>query len=102
MIAFPLESWPALITPLPVNIFPNKPAPNVPNNIPRNSPFCYYASFCTPFNSKPESSRDLTIFIMSSISSFDIISVVVPESKIFLCIPASAAAAAAAAVNPNG
>ena len=37
---------------------------------------------------------------MSFISSFDIISVVVPDPKIFLCIPASAADAAA--VNPNG
>ena len=32
---------------------------------------------------------------MSSISSFYIISVVVPDPKIFLCIPASAADAAA-------
>ena len=37
---------------------------------------------------------------MSSISSFDIISVVVLEPKIFLCIPESAAHAAA--VNLNG
>ena len=37
---------------------------------------------------------------MSSISSFDIISAVAPEPKIFLYIPASAADAAA--VNPNG
>ena len=37
---------------------------------------------------------------MSSISSSDIISVVVPGSKILLCIPASAADAAA--VNPDG
>ena len=37
---------------------------------------------------------------MSSISSFDIIRVVVPESKILLCIAASAAAAAA--VSPYG
>ena len=37
---------------------------------------------------------------MSSISSFDFISAVVPDSKIFLCIAASAAAAAT--VNPNG
>ena len=37
---------------------------------------------------------------MSSIFSFDIISVVVPEPKIFLCIPASAADTLA--VNPNG
>ena len=35
---------------------------------------------------------------MFSISLFDIISVVVPEPKIFLCVSASAAAA----VNPNG
>ena len=37
---------------------------------------------------------------MSSISSFDIIIVVVPDPKIFLCIPASAADANA--VNPKG
>ena len=38
---------------------------------------------------------------MSSISSFDIIIVVLfPDPNIFLCIPASAADAAA--VNPNG
>ena len=37
---------------------------------------------------------------MSSISSLNIISVVVPEPKIFLCIPALAADAAA--VYPNG
>ena len=48
---------------------------------------------------RPESSRDLTIFIISSISSFDIISVV-PDPRIFLWIPESVAAAAA--VKPNG
>ena len=53
-----------------------------------------------PFKNKPESSKDLTIFITSSISSFDIISVDVPDSKMFLCIPASAADAAS--VNHNG
>ena len=37
---------------------------------------------------------------MSSISLFDIISVVYPNPKIFLCIPASAADATA--VNPEG
>ena len=37
---------------------------------------------------------------MSSVSSFDVIRVVVPDSKILGCIPASAADAAA--VNPNG
>ena len=89
--------------PLPVKIFPNKLAPNVPNNFPRNSSFCYLTSFwivlLTPFNNKPESSRDLTIFIIPSTSPFDIITVVVPEPKIFLCIPASAADAAAVSYN---
>ena len=37
---------------------------------------------------------------MSSISSFHIISIVVPEPNIFLCIPASSADAAP--YNPNG
>ena len=37
---------------------------------------------------------------MSSFSPFNIISVVVPEPKIFLCIPVTSAAAAA--VNLNG
>ena len=36
---------PALITPLPVNRFPNKLASNIPNNIPRIPPFCSFASF---------------------------------------------------------
>ena len=35
------------------------------------------------------------IFLMSSISLFDIIGVAFPETNIFLCIPASAADAAA-------
>ena len=54
----------------------------------------------TPFNNKPESSSDLIIPKRSSMSLFDIISVVFPDSDIFLCIPASAAAAAA--VSPKG
>ena len=81
----------------------------------RNPPFCSFTSFWTVsvnlFNSKPESSRYFTILIISSISLFDIISVVVlceavdkelrqPDPKIFLCISASAADAAAA--NPKG
>ena len=36
---FLLEPYPALIIPLPVNIFPNKVVPNVPYNILRNPPF---------------------------------------------------------------
>ena len=51
--------WPALIVPLPVNRFPNKLAPNVPNNMPRNPPFCYFASLLIAllkhFINKPDS-----------------------------------------------
>ena len=54
----------------------------------------------TPFNNKPESSSDLIISKRSSMSLFDIISVVFPDPDIFLCILASAAAAAA--VSPKG
>ena len=85
-------------------MFPSKLAPTVPNSILRNPPFCSLASLWialqTLFNNKPESLRDLTILIMSFVSSSDIISVVVPGPKIFLCIPSSAADAAA--VNPTG
>ena len=73
----------------------------------RNTLFCSLASFwivsLTPFYNNPaESWRDLTILIMSFISSFDIVSVAAlwPDPKTFLCIPASAADAAA--VKPNG
>ena len=51
-----------LLTLLPVNRFPNKLAPNVPNNILRNKPFCSIASFLivslTLFIRNPDSSRD--------------------------------------------
>ena len=87
----------------------------MPNNILRNPPFYPFTSFLTvsvtPFNNKPDFSRDFTILIISLISSFDIINVVIlceteekkwrrPDPKIFLCI--SASAANAAAVNPKG
>ena len=50
----------------------------------------------TPFNNNPEYSRDFTVLIRSPIFVFDIISVVwPPDLNIFLCIPASAANAAA-------
>ena len=70
--------------PLPANIFPNKLASNLPNNIPRNLPLCSLVSFSTalvtPFTNEPESPGDLTRdYLISSISLFDIISVVVPE-----------------------
>ena len=45
-----LKFSPALIEPSPVLIqpvkrFPNKLSPKVPNNIPRNPPFCSFRSF---------------------------------------------------------
>ena len=42
----------------------------------------------TPFNNNPESSRDFTILIRSSVSLFDIISAVFPDPNISLCFPA--------------
>ena len=70
----------ALITPLPVNALPNILAVNVPNSILKNLPFCYFVSFLIvsliPFTSNPDSSSDLTILIIFSISSFEIITVV--------------------------
>ena len=95
---------PALTIPFRVNKFPNKLAPKVPNRILKNPTFYSFVSFLivlvTPFNKIFESSRAWTILIISSISSFEIIKVVVPDPKIFLCILAFAADAAA--VNPNG
>ena len=51
------------------------------------------------FINKPDSSSDLTIFMISVISSFEIINVVVPDPNIFLLIAASVAYAGA--VNTN-
>ena len=50
-----------------------------------------------PIN-KPDSSRDLIIFTISSISSLKIINGIIPEPKIFFWIAASVAAAA---INAN-
>ena len=95
---------PALFIPLSAKILPSKLAANEPNDILRKNPFCFLASLwivsLTPFNNMPESLRDITILIKSSVSSSDIIRVLVPDPKIFLCL--SASAADAAAVNPNG
>ena len=63
---------PALIVPLPVNRFLIKLAPKMPHYIPRNPPFCSFASFSivslTPFINNPDSSRDLTTFMISFVS----------------------------------
>ena len=70
----------------------------------RNPPYCSLVSFSivilNPFNNKPQYSGDLTILIMSLISTFHIISDVAPDPKIFLCVPASAVNAAV--LNPKG
>ena len=72
-----------LYTPLSVNAFPNKLAANVPNNIERYPHFCSFISFLIASLilciSNSDSASDLTIFMMSSISSFEIIYVVVPD-----------------------
>ena len=102
---------PALITTLITNRFPNKLVPNVPKNTPRNPLFYSFASLyfilLTPFINTPDSSRDLIIFMISFISSFEIINFVVREAmsegrlnpKALLWIATSVAAAAA--VYPN-
>ena len=85
-------------------MFPNKLAPKVPYNIPKNPPFCYFVSFLivcvTPLSKLLEPSRASTIFIMSFISLFEIVKVVIPEPCIFFWITASIAEAAA--VIPKG
>ena len=95
---------PALIVLLPANRVPNKLAPNLPNNIPRSSPFCSFAPFLmvllTIFINNPDSSKDLTIFNISFISSFKTINYVIPDPNMFLLIAASLGDAVA--VNPNG
>ena len=76
---------PAPITPLPVNKFLNKLAPDVFNYVPTNQLLCSFALFLivslTPFINKPDSLRDLTIFMISFKSSFENTDVVVPDSK---------------------
>ena len=58
----PGASSPPRITPLSANRFPDKLALNVPNQMTRNSPFYFFASFLavrlTPFMNNPDSSRD--------------------------------------------
>ena len=62
---------------------PNIVAANVCNNFGLNPPFCYFVSLLIVslihFINNPHPSSDLTIFIISSISSFGIINTVVPD-----------------------
>ena len=69
---------PALITPRADNAFPNILEANVFNNIGRNSPFCSFpSSLIVPIHLLVI--LILQIFIISTISSFEIINVVVPD-----------------------
>ena len=71
--------------------------------MPKNPPFYYFDLFSivllTPFFNKPDSSSDLTVFMISFISSSEIINVVMLDSQIFFWI--AAPVADAAAVNPK-
>ena len=99
---------PALIVSLTSNGFPNKLAPKITINLPRNPFYCYLTSFIvvllTSFINKPDSSRELTIFIIPFISWLEIINLFAKsegrasDPNNFLWIAASDAAAA----NPNG
>ena len=87
---------PALDVPLLFHRFSNKPATNLPNDMLRNPSFCSFASFLIvlliPFINKPDSSCYWTIFMISFISSFEIVNVVyfakserrIPDPKFFL------------------
>ena len=104
------NTWsPALITPCldilaftPLSIygFPNKLAPNVPNNMLKSTFLFFYFIFnCFATNIYQQSS------MISSSSSFEIINVVIPDffccHPCFLCIPSSTADAAAVKTNGN-
>ena len=82
------QTFPALITPFPANIFLKNLSCTVPNSIPRNSLLCPFVSFSIVwvihFIKRSNSLRDSTILKMSFISLFGIISVVVtPDTNFF-------------------
>ena len=74
--------------------------------MPRNLHFCSFASFLivslTPFVNKPDYFRDLTIFIISSITSFELIKVVIQDHQIFYVFQSFLCTPPTAAVNLNG
>ena len=77
---------PALMVPLPINEFRNKRATNVP----RKSIFLLFVSFLTvsitPFVYKPDSLRDMPIFMILCKSSFQNTNVAVPDPMFYLFI----------------
>ena len=82
-----ITSSPSLITPLLVNALSNILAANVRHNIGRNFHFCYFVSFLIDslilFTSNPDSSNDLIISIIPSISSFEIINDEIVNDKFY-------------------
>lgn len=103
------ESTPALYTPsaalttfLIANLFHKKLARNVPNSIPRKNLFLlqfHYNCLNNVFYWYVGISRDLTVFMMSFISLFDITIIISLDLKIFSWI--SVSAADTATVNPS-
>ena len=72
---------------LPANVFPNKLATNVHSNIHRSWSSCFFASFLvvslTHVISKPDSSKDLTVYMILAIFSSEIINTAMPDPKTF-------------------
>ena len=82
-----VTALPSLITPLLVNALSNILAANIRHNIGRNFHFCYFVSFLIAslilFTSNPDSSNDLIISIIPSISSFEIINDEIVNDKFY-------------------
>ena len=81
------SSAPSSVNPFPDNKLPSRLVPRLPNSRLRKPSFCFLVSFSivsvASIFSTQKSSRHLIIFIVSCISSFDIISFVVSGPKIF-------------------
>ena len=58
--------------PLPVNKFPNKLAPKVPNNISRNSPFCSFTLFLIVSLTPTVNSNCIKTLLAYGLSTFPI------------------------------
>ena len=84
-------------------VFANKLAPNEATNISRNPHFSSFDSFSiffeTPLFNKSDSSKYLTIVMVSFISLFDIINVVISDP--YISFPITATVVDTGAVNPN-
>ena len=67
-----------------------KLVPKVLKIIPQNQPLCYFASFSfalkTQCINKPDSSKDLAIFLIASISSFEVTKCCSQSKKLILIV----------------